>query len=381
MQRITLTQMPESDRSAHAVWMAIATRIGRPLSDVRALSAQLPVVLPLRLEAQDASDMLERLREAGGDGSAEPAEGMASTCAAHRLDSPLLCNHCDAPICTLCVAVAGHQQRCEACEQKARKKRRFYRMRVAFLLSVLAAVLVYAATDVLHRERRKDWSHTLVVAFVFLRLGNVDTEAVNALRDRLPDLEQRLNAELARYRPNAPRMRLLAYGPADVSQPPPKLDEDGLVALAEHNWTLSRYLRDADTHAGFDPDACDARIYLVLRSPDDPERTFVEGNSQLGGWHGLVEVELDDSMIDFSLFVAAHEMFHTLGATDKYDAHGTKIPDGLAEPDLRPMYPQRYVELMARMRPLGHGEEMLPDTLDELRVGPATAREIGWLDR
>ena len=45
-------------------------------------------------------------------------------------------------------------------------------------------------------------------------------------------------------------------------------------------------------------------------------------------------------MADFALFVAAHELFHTLGATDKYDASGAAlVPSGLAEPDLNPLVP------------------------------------------
>jgi hypothetical protein len=106
---------------------------------------------------------------------------------------------------------------------------------------------------------------------------------------------------------------------------------------------------------------------------------FVEGVSQQGGWVGIVEVELDESMVDFALFVATHELLHTLGASDKYDANGTIVPDGLAEPDRSPLYPQRFVEVMARHRPIAPGHEVPPDSLTELRVGAVTAREIGWL--
>jgi len=94
----------------------------------------------------------------------------------------------------------------------------------------------------------------------------------------------------------------------------------------------------------------------------------------------VVEVELDDSMADFALFVATHELFHTLGATDKYDASGqTLIPDGLAEPDRVPRLPQAFAEVMARNRPVEPGVEVPPESLDELSVGPATAREVGWI--
>ena len=84
-------------------------------------------------------------------------------------------------------------------------------------------------------------------------------------------------------------------------------------------------------------------------------------------------------MADFTLFVAAHELLHTLGATDKYDANGLALdPTGLAEPSLVPKYPQRFAEVMARNRPLAADREAVPAALSELAIGALTAQEIGW---
>jgi hypothetical protein len=106
---------------------------------------------------------------------------------------------------------------------------------------------------------------------------------------------------------------------------------------------------------------------------------MVEGESEEGGRIGAVEVELKASMADFALFVTAHELMHTLGATDKYDASGRAVfPGGFAEPERAPLFPQQLAEVMARNRPLSASDERPPDTLDELAVGAVTAREIGW---
>lgn len=86
-------------------------------------------------------------------------------------------------------------------------------------------------------------------------------------------------------------------------------------------------------------------------------------------------------MADLTLFVVAHELMHTLGAGDRYDESGrTRIPDGLADPTLSPLYPQRAAEIMARNRvvSIAPWKEVVPETLDELAVGPTTASEIGW---
>ena len=102
--------------------------------------------------------------------------------------------------------------------------------------------------------------------------------------------------------------------------------------------------------------------------------------SEHGGRVGVASSELDASTVDLALFVAAHELFHVLGASDRYGADGsTLFPEGLAEPDLVPQFPQRYAEVMARNRPLSATEEARPESLDELWVGMKTASEIGWV--
>jgi hypothetical protein len=85
-------------------------------------------------------------------------------------------------------------------------------------------------------------------------------------------------------------------------------------------------------------------------------------------------------MADFALFVAAHELMHTLGASDKYGAVGrARVPEGLADPSRVPLYPQSAAEVMTRNVALSPSRERPPESLDELAVGRATAREIGWL--
>lgn len=78
--------------------------------------------------------------------------------------------------------------------------------------------------------------------------------------------------------------------------------------------------------------------------------------------------------------VLAHELLHTLGATDKYDlASGLPIfPDGFAEPERRPLYPQDRAEIMGAVVPVAAGQIAMPEGLGQVVVGELTAREIGW---
>ncbi len=154
---------------------------------------------------------------------------------------------------------------------------------------------------------------------------------------------------------------------------------DGLLDLARYAYAKSRYTARIDDDARVVARALDSRIYLLARPGHAGGTNFVEGVSEEGGRSGFVEVDLEETMVDFALFVFAHELCHTLGATDKYDASGAAmIPAGLAEPDAMPRFPQRFVEVMARGRPVAPGSERAPDGLHELRVGPTTAQEIGW---
>ncbi|MCC6897900.1 MAG: hypothetical protein IT377_02935 [Polyangiaceae bacterium] len=258
----------------------------------------------------------------------------------------------------------------------------FRRVRVGLLVAVLAVVLLWAWNDVRRRKARTEWKQTVQVALVLLRRGAVDPASVAELKARTRELEARLAQEMARHRGTSEPVpfAFTVYGPIDVGAPPPRPTGDELGALAKHAWDSWQYFRDVDQRAAVEWRAADSRIYLVLQAPASEGKKTVEGQSEQGGRVGSVEVELDSSMVDFALFVAAHELFHTLGATDKYDALGrARVPDGLPEPDRAPLYPQAAAEIMARNRVVAPGNERPPDTLAELSVGPATAREIGWL--
>jgi len=63
--------------------------------------------------------------------------------------------------------------------------------------------------------------------------------------------------------------------------------------------------------------------------------------------------------------VITHELLHTFGATDKYDlSTGLPLyPEGFAEPQLIPRYPQQLAEIMAGRMPLAATEARLPTAL------------------
>jgi hypothetical protein len=80
--------------------------------------------------------------------------------------------------------------------------------------------------------------------------------------------------------------------------------------------------------------------------------------------------------------IIAHEFFHTLGASDKYDlTTGQPLaPDGLAEPNKTPLYPQRFAEIMGGRIALKTDDAVIPQSLKFARIGPLTAAEIRLRD-
>jgi hypothetical protein len=78
--------------------------------------------------------------------------------------------------------------------------------------------------------------------------------------------------------------------------------------------------------------------------------------------------------------IVAHELLHTLGATDKYDPSTTQplFPAGFADPEQSPLYPQKFAEIMAGRIPLSESESDTPRDLELAIIGPQTAAEINW---
>jgi hypothetical protein len=284
-------------------------------------------------------------------------------------------------MCQICALRNPAEPLCAACTDKMRQSRGWRRLRIGILLTILAVVLLWAYNDVSRRRARNDWRRTLTVAVVILQRGPVDRQALDSLRIGTRALQDRLSEEYARYRPrSAPPFAIQAFGPIEIAEDPPAPTGAELVPLARYTLELWRYLRHVNAQAGPQVKHADMAVYVVTHVPASEKRTRVEGVSQQGGKVGIVQVELDPKMVDFALFVTAHELFHTLGATDKYDPTGrTLIPAGLADPTLSPLYPQQHAEIMARNVVLSPTEERPPDSIAELRVGPTTAAEIGWV--
>jgi hypothetical protein len=122
------------------------------------------------------------------------------------------------------------------------------------------------------------------------------------------------------------------------------------------------------------------RMFVQYHDPYSEE--FVAHSVGLEkGLIGLVQAFADPAQNDQNNVVIAHEMLHTVGATDKYDP-GTNhpyFPDGYADPGLKPVLPQKEAEIMGGRIPQTDRAAIVPENLAQVLIGEKTAREINWL--
>jgi hypothetical protein len=254
----------------------------------------------------------------------------------------------------------------------------FRRLRIAALLGVLLFTAAWGARTSWHRHSRARWDRPLQVGLVLLdRGGEVDAEL---WRRGASVLSSRLAAEAERWRgPGPAPFQITVVGPLRWEGGLPMTPASGSfldrIRHAVDVWSTSR---DVDRLAGGDAGGFDLRVLFLADSMSGGAVGFAEGSGALNGEVALLRGSATGDL-SIPLQAIGHELLHTVGATDKYDASGhARDPDGLADPDRAPRYPQVHAEWMVGEIPTGPGRGRLADSLEELQVGPATAREIGW---
>ena len=253
-------------------------------------------------------------------------------------------------------------------------------IRITLLLLTLLVVAFSAWFDQHHTT---SWEHTVWVG-VFPVNADGSAAAARFIDDlHEPDFEplsEFMAREAQRYGVSlAEPVNVRLYAPLRAAPP---LLEPTAGALARALWSLKLRRFRWQTLRSITRARPQIALFVLYH---DPARTAVLPHS-LGlqrGLMGVVQVFAARSQNDQNAVVIAHELLHTFGATDKYSASGDSplFPEGYAEPDRQPRYPQRYAELMAGRIPLSPTTQVMPDDLGQVRIGPASAREIGWRAR
>lgn len=252
----------------------------------------------------------------------------------------------------------------------------FRTLRIALLLLVLVFV---AANTWLDRVYSRDWDAPLYVA---LHPLNADGSNVTDTLMRAPDpqvlarLDTFFAEQAEQYALPLDRPLRFVWAPA-MNQLPPLVPE-GAGLLGIMGWSLK--LRWYAWHA---PDAngptATIRMFLLYHDPASqsvlPHSTGLEK-----GMVGIAHLFASSDMQRANDVIIAHEVLHTLGATDKYDPDTNlpRFPDGYADAEQSPLYPQRKAELMAGRIAISDQQAEQAGSLRDVVIGAMTAREIGW---
>ena len=250
-------------------------------------------------------------------------------------------------------------------------------LRITVLLLVLLVVAGQAWID---RVSTTSWQHTVFVgAFPVSADGSPATARYLAQLDpgQIDAVGAFLGAEARRYGVGIDEPIALKLNPT-LTLPPPALDS-GAGVFTRILWSLKlRYYRYRALAAA----SPRPKIALFLLYHDPTLTQSLPHSAGLQrGLSAVVHLFASRAQEAQNRIVIAHELLHTFGATDKYDlATGLpKYPEGFADPQLAPRFPQQRAEIMAGRMPLSATEARLPNGLEDERVGPLTAREIGWI--
>lgn len=255
----------------------------------------------------------------------------------------------------------------------------FKRFRIAILLYIL---LFVALGEFLSQRRATDWDDTLWVDVYVVNGGQ--SEATERYIDALEtaayaEVESFFARQAKHYGVDVQRpFDVRLAGQLEATLPPVPNDPGIFGAIffsLRMRWFATRL------HIATDGPAPDITMFAIYHDAEfdvalDRSTALRKGKIAIANLFATRQAN------DTNQVILAHEVLHTLGATDKYDlATGLPVfPIGFAEPDRKPLYPQTHAELMAGRIPVDVRRTVIPSSLGKVVVGPATALEIGWID-
>lgn len=253
----------------------------------------------------------------------------------------------------------------------------FKKVRIAFLLFILFLV---GANAYLVHHRITDWDQSLSVVIYPL---NADSSPVTAnyvaslTEDAFKPIAQFIQTEGNRYSLTLADPVILHLAPEIKTLPPPPPFGANVFAIMLWSLQMRYWAWKYDTYEG---PLTNIQVFVLFYDPE----THSSLDHSLGLKEGhicMVKAFASRHQAARNNVIIAHEMLHTLGATDKYDLQTLQplYPEGYADPEQKPLLPQKYAEIMGRSIPLSASESKIPDSLAYSVIGPQTAREIRWL--
>lgn len=256
--------------------------------------------------------------------------------------------------------------------------RTFKQLRILFLLLILLTV---AVGTWLTKLRTTSWERPLVVAIYPIN-GDGSAQSAAYIEDLSVDsfdaIERFFASEAEQYRLALKQPVDIVLGPVLAEHPPaPPADRSVLGVMwwsLKIRWWAWQVAREQGPPANI-------QIFVLYHDPKLNPRVAHSLGLQKG-LLGVVHAFASSREAAGNNIVIAHELLHTVGATDKYDPRTDRplYPIGYAEPDKEPVLPQEFAEIMAGRVPLSPTTMRQARDLNEELIGEYTAREIRWID-
>jgi hypothetical protein len=244
---------------------------------------------------------------------------------------------------------------------------------------LLILILLTVAQAAWMQNRALRWRNNLYVAVypIDADRSNVAQHYIEQLRrEDLDGLREYFSIQAERYRLPVKRPFEFLLGPQITEMPPlpPRHGNFFGVVL----WSL-RFRWWASQHSPMVAVPPDIRLYLIYHDPQGTPR-LAHSTALSKGRIGLVNVFAGADYQKTNQVMIAHELLHTLGATDKYDLETNlpEYPNGYAAPEQTPRYPQATAELMAGRVPISETRADIPAGLEQTLIGAVSALEIRW---
>ncbi|MEQ8204587.1 MAG: hypothetical protein RIA65_00305 [Woeseia sp.] len=251
----------------------------------------------------------------------------------------------------------------------------FKAIRVTILLLILG--MVFTSTW-LSQARSTDWNNSLWVKIYPINAdgSQLSDDYIRQLSvEQFTGIETFISREVERYGHDLKRPVRIELGSL-VNEQPPELP-DAYNKLKVMWWSLRMRWWAHSVASPQDSPAPDVRIFVRYHAPANDvllENSVGLQKGMVGIVNGFAGRRHDGS----NNVIITHEFLHTLGATDKYEAANglPRFPEGYAEPDRAPRYPQRFAEIMGGRIALADDDAVIPRSLKYVLIGEQTAAEI-----
>jgi len=254
----------------------------------------------------------------------------------------------------------------------------FRGIRIAALLTLLVVV---AGNQFLTGSRFSSWDKPLWISIYPVLAGpesNIRRYTDSLDADSFRDIGEFIKREAARYGRQLDTPVVIQVARPLTSIPPALPAQSSGLGVALWSLKMRWWSYRNGGQDGLAPD--DIRMF-VLYQVGQPNTMLERSVGIKNGSYGVVNAVASRAMAARNRIVISHELMHILGASDKYNPLNGQptAPEGLANPEQSPIYPQKRAEIMAGRIATSASHWRRAASLKSCVIGAATAAEIGWL--